>query len=69
MKQNYNPPEVAQYPAMDNEADGWAAETIEWAEKEGYLVGDTDGNLRLHDNITRQEFYAVLKRFADKETK
>ena len=47
---------------MDNNPDKYAVKAVEWAKKEGILKGDDDGNLRLHDPITRQDVVVMLYR-------
>lgn len=51
---------------MDNVPDAWAQEEgcVKWATENGIMKGDADGNLRLHDPITRQEMCAMLYRAA-----
>lgn len=43
----------------------WAEDAVDWAKKTGILLGDTDGNLKLHDNATREEMLVFLKRTYD----
>ena len=45
----------------------WAYPYITALAEEGYLAGDTDGNFRPEDNITRAELCVVLNRIADIE--
>ena len=42
-------------------ADSWAVPHIEWAKKNGIIVGDDDGNFRPHDPIKRQEMAGVAR--------
>ncbi len=39
-------------------------EGVDWAKKNGILVGDASGNLGLSQNITKQQLCTVLHRFA-----
>ena len=50
----------------DNEPSKWkgAAEAVNWAKETGIMKGDDKGNLRLRDNITREEMCVMLHRFA-----
>jgi len=50
---------------LDNTPSPWAEEAVEWAKKAGILLGGTDGDLRLHDAVTREEMCVILKRFSD----
>ena len=43
----------------------WASSYIAALAKAGYLAGDTDGNFRPEDNISRAELAVVLNRIAD----
>lgn len=52
---------------MDNTPAVWAREAVEWAKTNGIMLGDDKGNLRLHDNITREEMCVMLYRAADKK--
>lgn len=47
---------------IDNIPDPWASEAISWALTNEILQGDGNGNLRLHENITRQESITALYR-------
>ena len=46
----------------DNEPAPWAAEAVAWATEKGIMQGDDKGNLRLRDNITREEMVVMLHR-------
>jgi hypothetical protein len=57
--------ETATAPAVakvDNTADKYAAEAVNWAIKEGIVSGDENGNLKLHSNITKQDALVLLYR-------
>ena len=47
---------------MDNEPAAWAKEAVEWATSNGIMRGNEKGNLRLRDNITREEMCVMLHR-------
>lgn len=49
----------------DNTPSKWegAKEAIDWATSNGIMKGDNKGNLRLRDNITREEMCIMLHRF------
>lgn len=46
----------------ENKPKPWSAEAVDWAVKNGIMKGDGDGNLRLRDNITREEMCVMLYR-------
>ena len=52
--------------AKDNVPDSWAEEAVDWARKNEILLGDAEGDLKLHATCTRQEMLVFLKRYADK---
>lgn len=47
---------------LDNTPDAYAKQAVEWAKKNKIMVGDENGNLKLHSNITRQDMLVVLYR-------
>lgn len=47
---------------MDNTPADWAEEAVQWAQKNGILYGDENGNLRLHENCTREMMLVFLHR-------
>jgi hypothetical protein len=49
---------------QDNTPDTWAKISVDKAIAKGIFKGDSDGNLRLHDEITRQEFMVILDRLS-----
>lgn len=51
---------------LDNVPDSYAREAIQWAKDEGILQGNTEGDLRLHSSITRQDALVFMKRLYDK---
>ena len=46
----------------DNTPDSYAKEAIDWAVKKGILAGDSNGDYKLHSNITRQDALVFLHR-------
>jgi len=50
----------------DNSPDTYAKGTIDWALKNGILRGDAEGDLKLHESITRQDALVFIKRTYDK---
>jgi N-acetylmuramoyl-L-alanine amidase CwlA len=48
-------------PQVDNTPDEYAEKAIQWAVKNGILVGDS-GNYKLHSNVTRQDVLVFLYR-------
>ena len=49
-------------PVIDNTLDAWAADAVSNAVSKGILLGDENGNYKLHDNCTRQEMLVFLYR-------
>lgn len=50
---------------MDNTPSPAHEEGVEWAKKAGILLGNAQGDLMLHANVTREQFCTMSKRFAD----
>ena len=46
----------------DNIADAYAADAVKWAIDNGILRGDSNGNYKLHSNISRQDMLVFLYR-------
>lgn len=46
----------------DNVPDDYAAEAISWALNNHILLGTPDGNLKLHEPVTRQDLLVILHR-------
>ena len=42
----------------------WSAEAREWAEKNGLIVGDGNGNKQYRSFVTREQLAAILYRYA-----
>ena len=51
---------------MDNTPALAHKEGVEWAVKEGILLGNEEGDLMLHQELTREQFCAMLKRWSDR---
>lgn len=51
---------------MDNIPSAAHKEGVEWAVKNGILTGDSSGDLKLREPVTRQQFCTSLYRFAKK---
>jgi hypothetical protein len=47
---------------VDNTPDSYAKKAVEWAKKEGILLGDQNGDFKLHSNVTRQDVIVFLHR-------
>ncbi len=47
---------------MDNTPNAYAEQAVRWARKNGIIVGGTDGDLRLHTPVTRQDMLVFLHR-------
>ena len=50
---------------MDNDPSPAYKEGVEWALKEGILLGNEEGDLMLRQGLTREQFCAMLKRWND----
>lgn len=46
----------------ENTPAAWAKEAVEWATANGIMLGDGKGNLRLKDNVTREEMMVFMHR-------
>lgn len=49
---------------MDNTPSPAHKEGVEWAKKNSILTGDASGDLKLTENVTRQQMCTILYRFA-----
>ena len=56
--------EVGNVSLNNNIPDEYAKQAVEWAQKNGILIGTADGNLNLHQPCTRQQLIVFLWRFA-----
>ena len=52
-------------PVPDNTPADWEAPAVQWAIDNGLLAGDGAGNLMLHSNMTRAQFFVILKKYHD----
>jgi len=52
--------------ATDNTADAYAADAVKWAIDNGILRGDSNGDYKLHNNISRQDMIVFLYRAMQK---
>jgi hypothetical protein len=62
----YTVKENAQTVKKDNTPDNYAKEAVEWATANKIIVGDNNGDLMLHKNITRQDLLVILHRLFKK---
>ena len=58
--------ECVQTVKKDNIPDNYAKEAVEWATANKIIVGDNNGDLMLHKNITRQDLLVILHRLFKK---
>lgn len=52
-------------PGKDNTASAWAADAVEWCVDNKILLGDQNGDLMLHQPMTREQACLVVKRVYD----
>lgn len=50
---------------LDNTPDNYAKDTVNWAIVKGILKGNEQGNLKLHETVTRQDALVFIKRMFD----
>ena len=43
----------------------WSKDAVNWALENHLLLGDTNGNLKLRENLSREQFCVMLKRYHD----
>lgn len=60
--QNFPLQEMKEVRALDNTPDSYAVAAVEWAKDKGILKGDDRGDLKLHENVTRQDMLVLLHR-------
>ena len=60
-------PKFKEEKRMDNTPSPAHKEGVEWAVKNGILTGDTAGNLKLTEPVTRQQFCTMLYRYANRK--
>ena len=51
--------------SLDNAPAAWSKDAINWALENRLLLGDSNGNLKLRENLTREQFCVMLKRYHD----
>lgn len=51
---------------LDNATALWSKKAVEWAQENGLMVGDANGDLMLRSPLTREQFCVMLKRYHDK---
>ena len=51
--------------SLDNAPAAWSKDTVNWALENRLLLGDSNGNLKLRENLTREQFCVMLKRYHD----
>jgi len=57
-------PKFEEEKRMDNTPSTAHKEGVEWCRKNGILIGDTSGDLKLSQSVTRQQLCTMLHRFA-----
>ena len=50
---------------LDNAPAAWSKDAVNWALGNRLLLGDSNGNLKLRENLTREQFCVMLKRYHD----
>lgn len=51
--------------SLDNAPAAWSKDAVNWALENHLLLGDTNGNLKLRENLSREQFCVMLKRYHD----
>lgn len=51
--------------SLDNAPAAWSKDAVNWALESRLLLGDSNGNLMLRENLTREQFCVMLKRYHD----
>lgn len=51
---------------MDNTPSEWAEDAVSWATENGIMYGDENGDLKLHDPVTREQMIVFLYRLYEK---
>jgi len=59
-------PKFKEEKCMDNTPSAAHKEGVDWCRKNGILAGDTSGDLKLSQPVTRQQLCTMLHRFAKK---
>lgn len=55
-------PEYREEPEMDNTPSSWAKASVDKAIRSGLMKGDENGDLKLHDPVTREQLCVFLDR-------
>nr|DAE78811.1 MAG TPA: N-acetylmuramoyl-L-alanine amidase [Caudoviricetes sp.] len=50
---------------LDNAPAAWSKDAVNWALENRLLLGDANGDLKLRENLTREQFCVMLKRYHD----
>ena len=51
--------------SLDNTPAAWSKDAVNWALENRLLLGDSNGDLKLRENLTREQFCVMLKRYHD----
>ena len=51
--------------SLDNTPAAWSKDAVNWALENRLLLGNTNGDLKLRENLTREQFCVMLKRYHD----
>ena len=51
--------------SLDNAPAAWSKDAVNWALENRLLLGNSNGNLKLRENLTREQFCVMLKRYHD----
>ena len=51
--------------SLDNAPAAWSKDAVNWVLENRLLLGDSNGNLKLRENLTREQFCVMLKRYHD----
>ena len=54
---------------LDNTPDAYAKDAVNWALGAGILKGDANGDLKLHESVTRQDVLVFMKRLHENKQK
>ena len=50
---------------LDDAPAAWSKDAVNWALENRLLLGDSNGDLKLRENLTREQFCVMLKRYHD----
>ena len=51
--------------SLGNAPAAWSKDAVNWALENRLLLGNSNGNLKLRENLTREQFCVMLKRYHD----